>query len=115
VIAYRQPVTRAEIEAIRGVNVDTMVHTLLQRRLIKIAGRKDVPGSPFLYRTTKHFLHHFGLKSVGELPKIDELTQALAVAEEEDDGIEENRPVISDLPDEERTEEETVEASPEEA
>jgi segregation and condensation protein B len=51
VIAYREPITRAEIEAIRGVNVDSMIHTLLQRRLIKISGRKEVPGHPFLYRT----------------------------------------------------------------
>ena len=83
VIAYRQPVTRAEIEAVRGVNVDSMVHTLLQRRLIKLSGRKDVPGHPFLYRTTKHFLHHFGLRNLKELPRIDELTQALATAEED--------------------------------
>ncbi len=81
VIAYREPITRAEIEAIRGVNVDTMIHTLLQRRLIKISGRKDVPGHPFLYKTTKHFLHHFGLRNLNELPKIDELSQALADAE----------------------------------
>lgn len=81
VIAYREPMTRADIEAIRGVNVDTMIHTLLQRRLIKISGRKDVPGHPFLYRTTKHFLHHFGLRNLKELPKIDELSQALADAE----------------------------------
>jgi segregation and condensation protein B len=82
VIAYREPITRAEIEAIRGVNVDSMIHALLQRRLIKIAGRKEVPGHPFLYRTTKHFLHHFGLRSIKELPKIDELSQALADVEE---------------------------------
>lgn len=81
VIAYREPIIRAEIEAIRGVNVDSMIHTLLQRRLIKISGRKDVPGHPFLYRTTKHFLQHFGLRSLAELPKIDELSQALADAE----------------------------------
>ncbi|GMV67090.1 MAG: hypothetical protein AMXMBFR75_28850 [Candidatus Hinthialibacteria bacterium] len=86
VIAYREPITRAEIEAIRGVNVDSMIHTLLQRRLIKISGRKEVPGHPFLYRTTKHFLHHFGLRSLTELPKIDELSQALADAEGRGDG-----------------------------
>jgi segregation and condensation protein B len=83
IIAYREPITRAEIEAVRGVNVDSMVHTLLQRRLIKISGRKDVPGTPFLYKTTKQFLHHFGLRSLKELPQIDELSQALADAEEE--------------------------------
>jgi len=88
VIAYRQPATRAEIEAIRGVNVDSMVHALLQRRLIKISGRKDIPGHPFLYKTTKHFLHHFGLRDLKELPKIDELSEALAIAEEdEEEGV----------------------------
>ncbi|MCA9437436.1 MAG: SMC-Scp complex subunit ScpB, partial [Candidatus Omnitrophica bacterium] len=85
IIAYRQPITRAEIEAIRGVNVDSMVHTLLQRRLIKISGRKDVPGQPFMYRVTKQFLNHFGLRDLGELPKIDEISQALAEAEGEED------------------------------
>lgn len=82
VIAYREPITRAEIEAIRGVNVDSIIHTLLQRRLIKISGRKEVPGHPFLYRTTKHFLHHFGLRNLKELPKIDEISQAFAEVEE---------------------------------
>jgi segregation and condensation protein B len=82
VIAYREPITRAEVEAIRGVNIDSMIHTLLQRRLIKITGRKEVAGHPFLYRTTKHFLHHFGLRNLKELPKIEELSQALADAEE---------------------------------
>ncbi len=85
IIAYRQPVTRAEIEAIRGVNIDSMVHTLLQRRLIKISGRKDVPGQPFMYRVTKQFLNHFGLRDLGELPKIDEISQALAEVEGEDE------------------------------
>ena len=88
IIAYRQPITRAEIEAIRGVNVDSMVHTLLQRRLIKISGRKDVPGQPFMYRVTKQFLNHFGLRDLGELPKIDEISQALAEVEGEEDGDE---------------------------
>lgn len=88
VIAYREPITRAEIEAIRGVNVDSIIHTLLQRRLIKISGRKDVPGHPFLYRTTKHFLHHFGLRSLKELPKIDEISQAFADVEERAEGRE---------------------------
>ncbi|MCA9427444.1 MAG: SMC-Scp complex subunit ScpB [Candidatus Omnitrophica bacterium] len=82
---YQSGLTRAEIEAIRGVNVDSMVHTLLQRRLIKISGRKDVPGQPFMYRVTKQFLNHFGLRDLGELPKIDEISQALAEAEGEED------------------------------
>ena len=72
VIAYRQPVTRAEIEAIRGVNVDGAVRTLMEKGLIRIAGRKEVPGRPILYGTTRDFLEHFGLKSVQELPPLSE-------------------------------------------
>ena len=72
VIAYRQPVTRAEIEAIRGVNVDGSVKTLMEKGLIRISGRKEVPGRPILYGTTQEFLEHFGLKSVQELPALSE-------------------------------------------
>lgn len=72
VIAYRQPVTRAEIEAIRGVNVDGAVRTLMEKGLIRIAGRKEVPGRPILYGTTQMFLEHFGLKSMQELPPLSE-------------------------------------------
>ena len=72
VIAYRQPVTRAEIEAIRGVNVDGAVKTLMDKGLIRIAGRKEVPGRPILYGTTAVFLEHFGLKSTQELPPLSE-------------------------------------------
>lgn len=72
VIAYRQPVTRADIEAIRGVNVDGAVKTLMEKGLIRIAGRKEVPGRPILYATTSEFLERFGLKSTGELPPLSE-------------------------------------------
>ncbi len=72
VIAYRQPVTRADIESIRGVNVDGAIKTLMEKGLIKIAGRKDVPGRPILYGTTNEFLEHFGLKSTQELPPLSE-------------------------------------------
>lgn len=72
VIAYRQPVTRADIEAIRGVTVDGAVKTLLEKGLIKITGRKEVPGRPILYGTTQEFLEHFGLKSIQELPPLSE-------------------------------------------
>lgn len=72
-IAYRQPVTRADIEAVRGVAVDGMVNTLLERGLIRIAGRAEVPGRPLLYETTQFFLEHFGLKSLDELPNSAEL------------------------------------------
>ncbi len=72
IIAYKQPVTRAEIEFIRGVNVDGVVKTLEDRDLIKIKGRKEVPGKPLLYGTTDAFLHYFGLKSLQGLPTLEE-------------------------------------------
>jgi segregation and condensation protein B len=71
IVAYRQPVTRPEVEAIRGVNSDSAVDTLVQYALICEAGRKDTPGRPMLYRTTDSFLGHFGLNSVDDLPQID--------------------------------------------
>lgn len=73
IIAYRQPVTRADIEAVRGVAVDSVVQVLMERSLIKIAGRAEVPGRPLLYSTTEYFLQHFGLKTVNELPNAAEL------------------------------------------
>lgn len=73
IIAYRQPIMRADIEAVRGVAVDGVVQSLLERSLIRIAGRADIPGRPLLYETTEVFLVHFGLKSVDELPNSGEL------------------------------------------
>ena len=73
IIAYRQPITRADIEAVRGVAVDGMVNMLLERGLVRIAGRADVPGRPLLYESTEYFLQHFGLKSLDELPNSSEL------------------------------------------
>lgn len=73
IIAYRQPVTRADIEAVRGVAVDGVMQILLDRSLVKIAGRAEVPGRPLLYHTTEYFLQHFGLKNTNELPNADEL------------------------------------------
>jgi segregation and condensation protein B len=73
IVAYRQPVTRADIEAVRGVAVDSVIQVLLERSLIKIAGRADVPGRPLLYSTTEYFLQHFGLKTVNDLPNAQEL------------------------------------------
>src|SRR6185503_12195435 len=63
IIAYKQPVSRADVETIRGVNSDGVVVHLIEKELIKIVGRKDVPGKPYLYGTTKQFLEYFGLKS----------------------------------------------------
>lgn len=73
IIAYRQPVTRADIEAVRGVAVDGVMQVLLDRSLVRIAGRADQPGRPLLYSTTDYFLEHFGLKSTGDLPNASEL------------------------------------------
>jgi segregation and condensation protein B len=75
VIAYKQPVTIPEIQAIRGVNVTGVIHTLLSRKLITTAGRKKVIGKPMLYRTTKDFLVQFGLSDLSELPSLKELEE----------------------------------------
>jgi segregation and condensation protein B len=74
IIAYKQPISRAEIEEIRGVNVDGVMRVLLEKGLIHVSGKKDIPGKPWLYSTTKEFLIHFGLKSLQELPPLNELT-----------------------------------------
>ena len=71
IIAYRQPLTKAEIEAIRGVDITASLDTLVERRFVRIAGRKDSPGRPFLYATTTEFLHHFGLRSLEALPSLN--------------------------------------------
>ncbi len=74
IIAYKQPVTRAEIEDIRGVNSDRVLENLLQRKLIKSAGRKDSPGKPVLFVTTPEFLQYFGLENIDELPPLKKET-----------------------------------------
>lgn len=82
IVAYRQPITRADIEAVRGVNVDGVMQTLLERGVIRITGRADVPGRPLLYGTTEFFLEHFGLRTLDELPNCAELRRVeLPVAE----------------------------------
>ena len=77
IIAYRQPVTRADCEAVRGVSVDGVMQVLLDRALVKIAGRAEVPGRPLLYSTTEYFLQHFGLKTTDELPNSSELKRVV--------------------------------------
>lgn len=72
IIAYSQPVTRGEIEAIRGVSADNMMRLLLDKGLIKETGKKDIPGKPIQYGTTKEFLKHFRLNSIADLPKLDD-------------------------------------------
>ena len=73
IIAYRQPITRADIEAVRGVAVDGVLQNLMERGLVKIAGRAEVPGRPLIYETTEFFLEHFGLRTLDELPNAEEL------------------------------------------
>ncbi len=83
IIAYKQPVTRGDIEIIRGVNSDGVTSHLVNKELIKIVGRKDTPGKPFLYGTTKQFMEYFGLKSLDDLPKIEEFTELAERTQEE--------------------------------
>lgn len=73
IIAYRQPITRADVEAVRGVAIDSVLQNIMERGLVKIAGRAEVPGRPLLYETTQFFLDHFGLRNLDELPNAEEL------------------------------------------
>jgi len=73
IIAYRQPITRADVEAVRGVTIDGVLQTLMERGLVKISGRAEIPGRPLLYETTEFFLDHFGLRNLEELPNVVEL------------------------------------------
>ena len=73
IVAYRQPITKAAIEAVRGVNVDGVLQSLIERGLVSIAGRSDLPGKPFLYETSRNFLEHFGIKDGEDLPNSAEL------------------------------------------
>ena len=79
VIAYRQPITALEITEIRGVNTSGVLNTLLERHLIKIVGRKQVVGRPFMYSTTKEFLIRFGLNELADLPKVEDMAEALGL------------------------------------
>ena len=83
IVSYRQPVTRNEIEAIRGVNSDSSLRTLLDRKLLEIRGREDGPGRALLYRTSAEFLQYFGLDSVKDLPKLKEVEELLSEAQED--------------------------------
>ena len=79
VIAYKQPITGAEVAEIRGVNASGVVGTLLERQLVKVVGRKQVVGRPFLYATTREFLNRFGLSDLSDLPKVEEMAEALGM------------------------------------
>ena len=75
IIAYKQPVTRAEVEAIRGVEVSNLIQSLMEKKMIRILGRAETPGRPLLYGTTHEFLLHFGLKDLSDLPKVSEIQE----------------------------------------
>jgi segregation and condensation protein B len=83
IVAYRQPVTGPEIQDLRGVNSSGVLKTLLDRRLIRIAGRKQVVGKPFVYRTTREFLMHFGLAGLSDLPPLEEFEESFGTLETE--------------------------------
>ena len=84
IIAYKQPIVRTDIEQIRGVETSSVLRTLLERKLVRMVGRKDSPGRPILYGTTKTFLQHFGLRDLSELPPLREFTELASLPVEED-------------------------------
>jgi segregation and condensation protein B len=106
IIAYKQPLVRSEIEEIRGVETSSVLRTLCERKLVRIVGRKDVPGRPIMYGTTKFFLEHFGLQDLSQLPplrefkELGESEQALLPIEEESLEVVETseRPYPDELP-----------------
>lgn len=105
ILAYKQPLTRAEIEALRGVDVSGVISTLMEKGFIKIVGKKEVPGRPFLYGTTDKFLEHFGLKSLQQLPSITEIQQIVEGSVKKEQLIGTTKMV--DVPVEEQTSPET--------
>lgn len=109
IVAYKQPVSRADIELVRGVNSDGVMAHLLSKALVKIVGRKEVPGRPFLYGTTKEFLEYFGLKSLEDLPKLEEFPVLSAQNEMTPPEL----PVVGglDMTEEERQQEENIKES----
>ncbi len=92
IIAYKQPLTKPEADHIRGVDCGYILRQLLEKKLIEVAGRKDAPGKPLLYRTTPVFLRHFGLNSLDELPKPREIEEIL-----KDDDMAEHRQLVLEL------------------
>lgn len=87
IIAYKQPLTKSEIESLRNVNVDGVMKSLIDKNLIRVCGRKKIPGRPFVFGTTREFLEHFGLKSLADLPKMEDFT-VLAQQQEAQTAIE---------------------------
>lgn len=84
IIAYKQPVTKTEIESLRNVNIDGVMSSLLDKGLIRVTGRKDSPGRPKVFGTTRQFLEYFGLKSLDELPRIENFSTLLEKKEDSD-------------------------------
>ncbi|HTZ11852.1 MAG TPA: SMC-Scp complex subunit ScpB [Candidatus Margulisiibacteriota bacterium] len=96
IIAYKQPITKAEIESLRSVNIDGVIGSLSEKYLVRIVGRKKAPGRPFVFGTTRQFLEHFGLKSLEDLPKMENFADFAAkqeAVEIETEGFEENNTV----------------------
>lgn len=89
IVAYRQPITKPEVDQIRGVDSGYILRQLLEKMLVKVSGRADSPGRPLLYKTTTHFLKHFGINSVDELPKPREIDEIL-----KDDDMAEHRRLL---------------------
>ena len=113
IIAYRQPCTRSEIEAVRGVAVDQIVRNLLELGLVKVAGRSELPGRPWLFGTTQKFLEHFGIKHIRDLPDASELQRREEKKQAEEDAqaelpIDEDAPPSSGPAESEGTEEESA-------
>lgn len=94
IIAYRQPVTRSEIEYLRGVDSGSVIKTLLEKRLIRILGKKDVPGKPMIYGTTREFLELFGLADLSALPTLREFSEL--ATDDENEELMENLPLLVD-------------------
>ncbi len=106
ILAYKQPLTRAEIEALRGVDTSGVLNTLMEKNFIKIVGKKEVPGRPFMYGTTEKFLEHFGLKALVDLPSIDEIRQMVDSSVKKEELIGAKK--IVDVPQDGTTQEETT-------
>ncbi|MBN1688646.1 MAG: SMC-Scp complex subunit ScpB [Candidatus Omnitrophica bacterium] len=110
ILAYKQPITRPEIEELRGVDVSGVLTTLMERGLVKIVGKKEVAGRPFLYGTTDKFLEHFGLNRIEDLPPIEEIKNLVENSVNKDELLGTTK--ILDIPNEENTASESGEASP---
>jgi len=96
IIAYKQPITRAEVEEIRGVDSAGVVKTLLEKKIITPAGRKQVLGRPMMYKTTQKFLEYFGLKDLGDLPTLDDLKEAELLGDQSEGSDQQTRMIFED-------------------